>query len=231
MPKQPRAIFDDVYAFPPNRDTLGGTAYFIVGAVPRNDSNGDAASSKGNLAIDAPPWNADTTAFIQEMGGCDWLFLTNRDAIGAAEKMTRATGCTIVMQEQEAYLLPDVEVTPFHYEFTFAEGLTAYWTPGHSPGASCLYYSAYGGILFSGRHLVPDKDTNPVPLRSSKTFHWRFQLRSVEKLRDRFNQNTLQYICPGASTGFLRGKAAIDNAYERLAQLDLSSYQQMSPLL
>ncbi|WP_071518718.1 MBL fold metallo-hydrolase [Geitlerinema sp. PCC 9228] len=224
MPKQPRAIFDGVYAFPPNRDTLGGTAYFIVGAVPTN-------ATSGNLLIDAPPWNAETTAFVRDLGGCDWLFLTNRDAMGAAEKITRATGCTVVVQEQEAYLLPDVEVMPFHYEFSLAEGLTAIWTPGYSPGSSCLYYSAYGGILFSGRHLVPDRETNPVPLRSAKTFHWRFQLRSIEKLRDRFTVETLRYICPGASTGFLRGKAAIDNAYERLAQLDLSQYQPISPLL
>jgi hypothetical protein len=39
-------------------------------------------------------------------------------------------------------------------------------------------------------------------------------------LLERFTPETLQYICPGANTGFLRGKRVIDNAYERLARGD-----------
>jgi hypothetical protein len=33
-PKPPRPVFDTVFAFPPNRDTQGGTAYFIVDNSP-----------------------------------------------------------------------------------------------------------------------------------------------------------------------------------------------------
>jgi hypothetical protein len=43
----------------------------------------------------------------------------------------------------------------------------------------------------------------------------------VGKLRDRFSNETLAYLCPGANTGFLRGKRVISNAYEHLLELDL----------
>jgi hypothetical protein len=79
--------------------------------------------------------------------------------------------------------------------------------------------------------LLPNQQGEPVPLRTSKTFHWLRQLRSVQSLIDRFTPATLAYICPGANTGYLRGKRAIDQAYERLARLDLAACQQLQPLL
>jgi hypothetical protein len=45
----------------------------------------------------------------------------------------------------------------------------------------------------------------------------------VAKLRDRFSDQSLTYICPGANTGFLRGKRVIGNAYPQLMDLDLDS--------
>jgi hypothetical protein len=45
-------------------------------------------------------------------------------------------------------------------------------------------------------------------------------------LLERFTPETLQYICPGANTGFIRGKRVIDNAYERLGSLDLGALLQ-----
>jgi hypothetical protein len=42
-------------------------------------------------------------------------------------------------------------------------------------------------------------------------------------LRDRFTSETLSYICPGANTGFLRGKGYVDRAYQRLAAIDLDA--------
>ena len=72
--------------------------------------------------------------------------------------------------------------------------------------------------MFTGRHLLPDQQGNPVPLKLEKTFHWGRQLQNVAQLCDRFSPDTLHYICPGANTGFLRGKGLIDQAYERLIQ-------------
>jgi glyoxylase-like metal-dependent hydrolase (beta-lactamase superfamily II) len=106
-------------------------------------------------------------------------------------------------------------------EITLSDTINGIWTPGHSTGSSCLYWQQHGGVLFTGRHLLPDQQGNPIPLRLEKTFHWFRQLESVAQLRDRFSQDTLNYICPGANTGFLRGKGLIDNAYQRFSDLRL----------
>ncbi|AFZ31044.1 beta-lactamase [Gloeocapsa sp. PCC 7428] len=212
--KPPQAIWNHIFAFPPNRDTLGGTAYLIV----END---------GNILIDCPPWNEDIQQFLQSLLGVKWLFLTHRGAISKSVKEIQTfLNCEVVIQEQEAYLLPKVQLTSFQHEITLSPTTQGIWTPGHSPGSACLYYQSHGGILFSGRHLLPNQQGEPTPLRTAKTFHWRRQINSVEKLLQRFTPETLQYICPGANTGFLRGKKVIDQAYQRLAALDLAALVQ-----
>lgn len=218
MPKQPRAVFENVFAFPPNRETLGGTAYLIV-------------EKDANVLVDSPPWNEETQAFLAKYGGVRSLFITHRDAIGQAQKIQDTTGCDLVIQEQEAYLLPEATVTPFHEVIEVSPQVRGIWTPGHTPGSACAYYDGAGGVLFSGRHLLPSRDGAPEPLRTAKTFHWRRQLRSVDRLRDRFSSDTLSFICPGASTGFLRGKRTIDSAYDRLAAIDLDAYASARPLM
>ena len=208
-----------MFAFPPNRETLGATAYFIV----KNDVN---------ILLDCPAWDAENQQFLRDQGGVRWLFITHRGGIGKHVKEIQQTfGCEILIQEQEAYLLPGLTVTTFEKEFTLSGASRVIWTPGHSPGSSCLYQGENGGVLFTGRHLVPDREGNPVPLRTSKTFHWRRQINSVVLLREAFVPETLQYICPGANTGFLRGKGAIAQAYDKLAQLDLDALLQTKPQL
>lgn len=216
--KQPRIALENVFAFPPNRDTLGATAYFIV-------------ENEANILVDCPAWDENNQAFLQEHGGVRWLFLTHRGAIGKVREIQQATGCDILIQEQEAYLLPELNVTRFHHEYQLNERTQVLWTPGHSPGSSCLYFSEHGGVLFTGRHLLPTQQGMPAPLRTAKTFHWPRQLQSVQLLRDRFSPETLFYLCPGASTGFLRGKRVIEKAYEQLSGLDLEKLAQAQALL
>jgi glyoxylase-like metal-dependent hydrolase (beta-lactamase superfamily II) len=212
--KSPRDILEGLFAFPPNRETLGGTSYFIV-------------EKAGNILVDCPPSEREYEQFLLEKGGVRWLFLTHRGGIGKNVKQMQAVfGCEVLIQEQEAYLLPEVKVTRFEREFDLNSSCSAIWTPGHSPGSSCLYWNRHGGVLFCGRHLLPDQTGTIAPLRGAKTFHWFRQLQSVKNLRDRFNDRTLQYICPGANTGFLRGKGTIDMAYQHLAQLDLEQLRQ-----
>ncbi len=207
--KLPRYILEGVFAFAPNRDTLGATAYLIL-------------EESGNIAIDCPTWNQETQQFLLDRGGVRWLFISHRGGIGKqVNQMQAFFNCEIVIQEQEAYLLPEIQKTTFDRDFTFNCNTYALWTCGHSPGSSCLYSNKRGGILFSGRHLLPKSPEEIVPLRQEKTFHWFRQLRSVQTLRDRFTRETLRYILPGANTGYLRGKGFIDNAYEKLCQLDL----------
>jgi glyoxylase-like metal-dependent hydrolase (beta-lactamase superfamily II) len=197
---------NSIYAFPPNRDTLGGTSYLIV----RNE---------GNVLIDCPAIDQINQDFCRSHGGIKWIFLTHRGAIGKTAEIQQIFNCQILIQEQEAYLLPGLRVTTFGQEFTLDSTLQAIWTPGHSPGSSCLYYREFGGVLFSGRHLVPNLQGEPVPLRTAKTFHWPRQVKNIQSLKERFTPETLHYICPGANTGFLRGKRFIDQAYQHLAAL------------
>jgi glyoxylase-like metal-dependent hydrolase (beta-lactamase superfamily II) len=211
--KPPRIVFQShhdrphtVFAFPPNRGTLGGTAYFILDEV--------------NILVDCPVWDETNRSFFHEQGGVDWLFLTHRGGISKVREIQQELGCKVLIQEQEAYLLPEVDKIQFEQEFTLTPQAHVIWTPGHSPGSSCLYYDRFGGVLFSGRHLLPNPMGELRPIQTAKTFHWRRQLRSVQRLIDKFTPDTLEWICPGANIGFLRGKYAIEEAYKQLLQID-----------
>lgn len=190
-----RLIFDDLLAFRPNRHTLGGTAYLLLA--------GGLNGLPHNWLVDCPAWNAENRETIERRGGIGGIFLTHRGAIGEVDEFCRHFQAAAVIQEQEAYLLQAraVEVRPFQADSEIAPGLTALWTPGHSPGSSCLLWGAHGGVLFSGRHLLPDAQGKAKPVRVSKTFHWPRQLASVERL----HHYHYDYICPGAAVGLLRG--------------------------
>ena len=208
--KAPRQILPGILAFAPNRDTLGATAYLIV-------------DKSGNVLIDCPNWHEANQQFLQSQGAIKSLVITHRGGIGKnVMQMQQALNCQVIVQEQAAYLLPEVEVTPVTDNYAITPSLELIWTCGHSPGSSCLYYQGHGGVLFSGRHLLPKSQTEIAPLRTAKTFHWWRQLASIAKLRDRFDADTLKYILPGANTGYLRGKGYIDRAYAQLSALDLA---------
>ncbi len=195
--KQPTEILPGIFACSPNRDTLGGTAYFIL-------------TSAGNIAIDSPAWNDANRQFILDRGGAKWLVITHRGGIGKATTIATELGCEVIIQEQEAYLLPELKPTTFHHEFNINDSIHAIWTPGHSPGSSCVYFEHHGGVLFTGRHLLPDQFGAAVPLRTAKTFHWPRQLRSAAAIWQQFpDRQPLAYICPGANVGLLRGKGSI----------------------
>ncbi len=240
MSREPRVVLDAIWSFPPNRDTFGGTAYFIVGnsvgvpsgsapnshpeGIPNSISDGlskDFTGAVQNVLIDCPSWDETTQAFLQQRGGVGHLVITHRQgASPAAALIQQQFDCQVWVQEQEAYLLPDCTITPFQ-QSAKAGPVELLWTPGFSPGSTCAYIPHQGGVLFTGRHLLPDQQGRPTPLRTAKTFHWPRQLRSVAGLLERFNQQSLRYLCPGANTGFLRQQRFIDQAYDQLVQLDL----------
>lgn len=206
--KPPNSILPGIFAFSPNRDTLGATSYLIV-------------NKSGNILFDCPSWNRVNQEFIQSHGGIDVLAISHRGGMGnQIQQIQQILGCKVIVQEQEAYLLPEVAVTPFADNLVISPDFELIWTPGHSPGSTCLYWQQHGGVLFTGRHLLPKSQTEVVPLRTAKTFHWRRQLDSVAKLCSRFELE-IKYILPGANTGYLRGAGYIDNAYEQLQQLNL----------
>ncbi len=218
LSKPPQAVLPHIWAFSPNRDILGGTAYFIV-------------ENQTNILIDSPAWDEVNQQFIKDQGGLQWLLITHRDHIGKAQEIQQATQCQILIQEQEAYLLPSATLTTFRHEFAVTSNSCMIWTSGHSPGSACFYSSLNGGILFSGRHLLPNLQGLPVPLRTAKTFHWPRQLQNVQALLHRFTPDTLQYLCPGGNTGALRGKRVIEHPYQHLAALDFDALLPKKPLL
>jgi glyoxylase-like metal-dependent hydrolase (beta-lactamase superfamily II) len=204
--KPPRLLLNDLYAFSPNRETLGGTAYFII-------------KKTGNILVDSPPWLEETKEFFLNSGGIRWFYLTHRGGISKEiDQIHKTFNCEIVIQEQEAYLLPEIPLTSFESEITLTDQTQGIWTPGFSPGSSCLYDSSHGGILFTGRHLLPDQNGKVKPLQLPKTFHWQRQLNSVKLLEERFNPHNLQYIFPATNTGFLRGKGFVRDAYQYLKE-------------
>jgi glyoxylase-like metal-dependent hydrolase (beta-lactamase superfamily II) len=207
--KKPHLVLQNVFAFAPNRDTLGGTSYLIVnksdGALPQNIRS-------QNILIDAPAWNDTNQNFIAQQGGVHWAIVTHRGGLGQMATIAKELACEVIIQEQEAYLLPDTPTTTYHqtHQIILAAAekpLQVIWTPGHSPGSACIYYE---DIMFTGRHLLPDRQMNPQPLQTAKTFHWPRQLRSVKRLKELFPQ--VKFLLPGASSGMLRGQGFIDMA-------------------
>ena len=204
-PRYPKPILPHVFAFAPNKDTLGGTAYLLI-------------HPQGNILIDCPGWQEANQEFCQGKGGVKYLFLTNRDGISKqVRQIKNDLQCDLIIQEQESYLLPNLQPLIFEQNYSLYDDCELIWTCGYSPASACLYYRHDNqGLLFSGRHLLPISQTQITPLRLKKTFHWRRQLKSTQLLIDRFSADSLHYILPGANTGYLRGLGYVDQAYEKL---------------
>lgn len=220
-----KPVLDTIFAFSPNRDTLGGTSYIVL-------------SSSGNILIDSPAWDNTIQEILEHYGGIRWLAFTHRGAMGKLSHIKQIQThfkCDILVQEQEAYLLPNIQVTTFQQTFLLDSNSRMIWTPGHTPGSACFYHQLPGsedgmkGVLFTGRHLLPNHQGQIQPLRVAKTFHWFRQLRSIQILRDSFTKDTLHFGCPGANTGFLRKQRTIPNLYQQLADIDLESLKAVQP--
>ncbi|MEM9264674.1 MAG: MBL fold metallo-hydrolase [Cyanobacteria bacterium P01_F01_bin.13] len=227
--KLPQPVFDNdtTYAFPPNRETLGSTAYLLT----YKSLAASGALVKSNILIDCPAWTDTNLDFIAQQGGVRWLVITHRGGSSRVRDWQPRFECDVIVQEQEAYLLPRVETQTFHRDLVLTPDHRLLWTPGHSPGSVCFYSAAQGGILFSGRHILPTRQGGAAPLRVAKTFHWPRQLHHIQRLLDEFTPQTLSYVCPGANIGFLRGKRFIDDAYNKLASLDWQALAKSQALL
>lgn len=192
--KPPRQLLPNLYRFAPNRETLGGTAYFLM-------------TPAGNVLLDCPSWDADVESWLKQWGGVRWLCLTHRDGHSPKLPVIQATlQCQVIVQEQEAYLLPKLSPCRFRDQLSLSPSLTALWTPGYSPGSACYYWGDHGGILFTGRHLLPSATGELAAIKQPKTFHWGRQQRSIGKIWQYIQSRPLMAICPGGNIGYLRGK-------------------------
>lgn len=208
----PRQVRPGLWLFPPNPDTHGGSAWLLE-------------TGGGDVLVDCPPDTEATQAFVQERAsrGPGWLVLLGRDGHGHCRRLREQLGWPLVVQEQEAYLLPGVEVRSFGADLQLQEGLHLYWTPGASPGGAVLH--ARGGVagavdgLFCGRLLVPQGPQRLAPLPSPRGFHWPRQRRSAAALAGRLPPGSPDWIATGAALGALRGEALVHDGARLLAAL------------
>jgi glyoxylase-like metal-dependent hydrolase (beta-lactamase superfamily II) len=214
-------VRQDLWCFAPSRDSQGGTAWWLE--LPDLD-----------LLIDCPGLTAANLTFLQERAarrpprpvGADpvvWIVLTGREGHGRCRRWQQALGWPVLVQEQEAYLLPEVApLRCFSAELTLAEGVRLLWTPGPSPGACVLHVYRGSDLdgLFCGRLLVPLAPGRLTPLRSRPGFHGPRQLCSLARLRGWLPSGSPDWIASGAGLGALRGERLVQAGASLLAGLD-----------
>jgi len=218
--RPPEPVAPGLWLFAPNRDTQGGSAWLLE--TPDHD-----------LLIDCPALSEANLSFLSHRGAQarpgpsgnvrqGWIVLTGRDGHGRCRRLQERIGWPVLVQEQEAYLLPGVErLQSFAAELELAPGILLLWTPGPGPGSCVLHVG--GGVapagdgLFCGRLLVPVAPDRLAPLRTRRTFHWPRQLRSLEQLRRRLPPGSPHWIASGAALGALRGGRLVAGGAELLA--------------
>ncbi len=215
-----------LWLFAPNRETSGGSSWLVEAAAA-----GLEGQLPGDLLIDCPAWSQANLDWLAQRGGQGTIVLTGRDGHGRCRRFQEALGWPVLVQEQEAYLLPGVrELALFGADHGLAPGVRLLWTPGPSPGA-CVLHLAAGGLdgLFCGRLLQPLAPGLLAPLATARSFHWRRQLRSLERLRRWLPAGSPGWIACGGGLGALRGEKLVEGGAALLAGLDLPALELQSP--
>jgi hypothetical protein len=199
--------------FPPNVETHGGVAWLLE-------------TSAGDLLIDGPPDTEACGEFLDARAsrGPGWIVLLGRDGHGRCRSRQERLGWPVLVQEQEAYLLPGVENRmAFGAAHPIQDGLHLYWTPGPSPGAAVLH--ARGGvagsidILFCGHLLVPVAPGRLAPRPSPRCFHWPRQRRSVAALAGRLPPGSPVWLASGVSAGAAAGIGLVEDGARQLGEM------------
>lgn len=216
--RPPRQVGPGLWLFAPNRDTQGGSSWLLE-------------RPGGDLLIDCPAITQANLEVLARRGAGGTLVLTSREGHGRCRRIQELTGWPVLLQEQEAYLLPTVpQRVGFGSEHTLAPGIRLLWTPGPTPGSCVLHAAgAWGDLLFCGRLLQPIGPGAVAPLRTSRCFHWPRQLASIGKLRDWLPAGSPAAIACGGGLGALRGAALVEHGAARLAALDLSALADAAP--
>ena len=193
--RPPQRIRPDLWLFPPNRDCRGGSSWWL-----------DVAPEP--VLIDCPPLTEATLTALQDLaeGRQARILLTSREGHGRLRRLQERLGWPVLVQEQEAYLLPGIQnLTTFGDTMSTASGLHLLWTPGPTPGHAVVYAPAPVNVLFCGRLLVPVAAESLAPLQHRRTFHWPRQQRSLERLREWLPSEATPALASGAGLGALRG--------------------------
>jgi glyoxylase-like metal-dependent hydrolase (beta-lactamase superfamily II) len=197
--RPPLQVRDDLWLFPPNRDCQGGSSWWLnIDPEP--------------VLIDCPPLTQATITALKELAANRQarIMLTSREGHGRLRRLQEQLDWPVLVQEQEAYLLPNVErLDCFKDEHTTASGLRLLWTPGPTPGSAVVLAPAPFELLFCGRLLTPLAPGCLGPLRHGRTFHWPRQLSSLAKLRSWIPPESSPQLASGAALGALRGERLV----------------------
>ncbi len=220
--RPPRQLREQMWLFAPNRHTMGGSSWLV---------QGDQARGEPDLLVDAPALtaaNRDVLAQRRAAVGVDGglIVLTSREGHGQTRQLQELLGWPVLVQEQEAYLLPGVErLRTFGRQLEPAPGLALLWTPGPTPGSCVLHLRrATDDGLFCGRLLVPVAAGALAPLRTARTFHWQRQLASLQQLLGWLPVDSPAWIATGAGLGALRGQPLVSDGAQQLKTLAAQAF-------
>ena len=160
--RPPQQLRDDLWLFPPNRDSQGGSSWWL-------DLDPEP------VLVDCPPLTEASLTALRQLAGTrkPRILLTSREGHGRLRRVQERLGWPVLVQEQEAYLLPNVEpLETFSEEHTTVSGLRLLWTPGPTPGSCVVFAPAPNELLFCGRLLTPWAPGQLAPMRHARTFHW-----------------------------------------------------------
>ncbi|MGB5134982.1 MAG: MBL fold metallo-hydrolase [Prochlorococcaceae cyanobacterium] len=203
-----------LWLFAPNRDTRGGSSWLVEA-----EAVGLGGVLAGDLLIDCPGWTEANLGWLGRRGGRGTIVLTSREGHGRCRRFQEALGWDVLVQEQEAYLLPGVQrLNRFGADHELAPGVRLLWTPGPTPGSCVLHLGAGGSDgLFCGRLLQPLGPGRVGPLAAAGTFHWPRLLRSLERLRAWLPAGSPRWIACGGGLGALRGEKLVEGGAGLLA--------------
>ena len=213
--RPPLLVRPGLWLFAPNRDSQGGSAWCYE--APDLD-----------LLVDVPALSDANLTWLRGRARTrpGWIVLSGRHGHGRCRLLQAELDWPVLVQEQEAYLLPGLpRRCHFRAEHQLDGELRLLWTPGPSPGACVLHVRGgpAGDGLFCGRLLVPLAPGQLGPLRRRGTFHWSRQLRSLERLRQWLPAGSPDWIASGAGLGALRGEKLVLDGADLLARLDFAA--------
>lgn len=209
-----RSVHPDLEVFPANRQGDGGRAWLLRSAAGRA------------VLVDGP----ELTAVHQERLQAEprgMVVLTHRRNHGDCRRLQRLLGWPLVVQEQEAYLLPQLEPRiTFADGYELEPGLRLLWTPGPTPGSCVLHWhQGERDVLFCGRLLLPDGAGGVRARQGAATFHWGRHRRSLDRLLAWLPPGSPAEIACGAGLSSLQdqplvpsGRSALEGAVAAVRQ-------------
>ena len=185
----PQNLRKGLWVFPSNISSHGGTSWCL--------EFGDEL-----VLIDCPAIIEQNIDFLRTLGTGKQsrIILTSREGHGNIRELQSLLGWSVLVQEQEAYLLPDLPgLETFETEAETVSGLRLLWTPGPTPGSCVVYAPPPRNVLFCGRLLIPLNSNNLGIFRHRRTFHWARQQKSLENLLSWLPSDSFPSLASGAS--------------------------------